>query len=100
MFSRKKDDNSRIALQEDEPTHIEEIKYLPSLRHKRYDHHEETESDDIILLDNLGKPRNPPNISEIEEELKPENRSQSQVSFPWEEGGREVTAFSSLSPRR
>lgn len=97
LFPRKKADISRTASQEPEPTNLEEIEYYPSENNNQNDNSEETQSDDKILLDNLGKPRNPPIISEIEEELKPENRSQSQVSFLLEEGG--GRSLSSVSSR-
>ena len=41
---------------------------------------EDVESENDLLIENIGKPRNPPIISEIEEELRPENRFQSKVS--------------------
>ena len=41
---------------------------------------EDVESENDLLMENIGKPRNPPIISEIEEELRPENRFQSKVS--------------------
>ena len=81
LFRRKKDDISQTTLQEPEQTNVEEIEYFPSRSNNPNDEEENESTNENLLLDNLGKPRNPPIISEIEEELKPENRSQSQVSF-------------------